>query len=120
MKVIDSSMLSFVSGGRGNNGGDRVDNGGRSASTNYGGQANGFVSNTSAAGQGLGQGDCSNGVASGVLGGIASRTLVGFGIGLAAGTIGGGCFKDAGNNNSSSKGGNSNCGNGGIGGSCTR
>ncbi|MGK2696274.1 hypothetical protein [Serratia surfactantfaciens] len=30
MKVIDPSMLGFVSGGRGNNGGDRTDNGGGS------------------------------------------------------------------------------------------
>ncbi|WP_164057804.1 hypothetical protein [Serratia marcescens] len=66
MKVIDSSMLNFVSGA-GNfadnrSGGGKVNNnnGGRGASTNYGGQANGFVSNTAAAGQGLGQGDCSN------------------------------------------------------------
>ncbi|WP_346826195.1 hypothetical protein [Serratia inhibens] len=30
MKVIDSSLLDYVSGGQGNNGGDRTDNGGRS------------------------------------------------------------------------------------------
>ncbi|WP_154898741.1 hypothetical protein [Serratia ficaria] len=34
MKVLDPSMLDFVSGGRGNNGGDRVDNGGKNNSRN--------------------------------------------------------------------------------------
>ncbi|WP_199638454.1 hypothetical protein JEM67_23445 [Serratia sp. PAMC26656] len=125
MKIIDSSLLEYVSGGQGNNGGDRTDNGGRGhygngTSTNYGGQANGFVSNRAAADQALGQGDCSNGVAAGVLGGLSTGNPVGFGLTVAAGFIGGGCFKDAGNNNSSSKGGSSNCGNGGVGGSCTR
>ncbi|WP_448665455.1 hypothetical protein [Serratia plymuthica] len=32
MKVIDSSMLDQISGGRGNNGGDRIDNNGRANS----------------------------------------------------------------------------------------
>lgn len=53
MRVVDNSMLEQISGGRGNNGGDRSDNGGRNnnkgrgPSTNYGGQANGFVGNSS-------------------------------------------------------------------------
>lgn len=71
MKIIDDSMLDQISGGRGNNGGDRTDNEGRNnnngrcASTNYGGQANGFVGNSS---PGM-DGACIAGIATGALGG---------------------------------------------------
>lgn len=51
MKVLDPSMLDFVSGGRGNNGGDRSDNGGgtrghdsgRDASTGAGAAVGGVL-----------------------------------------------------------------------------
>ncbi|MBX9477117.1 hypothetical protein J8Z83_20955 [Yersinia enterocolitica] len=65
---------------------------GRGASTNYGGQANGFVSNTAAVGRGLGQGNCSNGVAGGMIAGVRSGPQ-GVAIGAFGGAIAGGCFK---------------------------
>ncbi|ENB9202346.1 TPA: hypothetical protein ACKQAN_001568 [Serratia marcescens] len=40
MKVIDFSMLDYIAGGRGNNGGDRVDNGGRTSNGKSGGSNN--------------------------------------------------------------------------------
>ncbi|WP_261230630.1 hypothetical protein [Serratia entomophila] len=36
MEILDPSMFDSISGGRGNNGGDRVDNGGRNNSRNNG------------------------------------------------------------------------------------
>lgn len=93
------------------------------ASTNYGGQANGFVGNTAAAGHGLLQGNCSNNVAAGVVGGILTGNPAGFGASVAAGAIAGGCFNDSGNDknggSSNSSAGSSNCGSGGIGGTCS-
>ncbi|MBE0148197.1 hypothetical protein FOT80_02160, partial [Serratia fonticola] len=71
MIELDKSILSQISGGRGNNGGDRSDNGGRNnnkgrgASTNYGGQANGFVGNSS---PGM-DAACAAALAAGALGG---------------------------------------------------
>ncbi|CAI2046386.1 Uncharacterised protein [Serratia fonticola] len=110
MKVIDSSMLNFVSGA-GNYADNRGDskNKGRGASTNYGGQANGFVGNTAAAGQGLGQGSCSNIVAGGMIAGSYGGPIS-MGLGAIGGLVGG-CIDSKGGGNSQS-GGNSNCNSG--------
>jgi len=62
----------------------------------YGGQANGFVSNSAATGQGLGQGACSNGVGGGIIAGAAGGPL-GFGLGVVGGALAGGCFNKEGN-----------------------
>lgn len=121
MKELDSAVLNMISGG-GNHGdkatGGRVNgNKGRGPSTNYGGQANGFVSNTAAAGQGLGQGSCSNIVAGGMIAGAAGGP-VGMGLGAIGGLVGG-CIdsKDGGNSQSGS---NSNCNSGDkTGGNCS-
>lgn len=90
---------------------------GYSGGIGYGAQANGRLGNTAAKNQGLGQGDCSNGVAGGLIGGIASGNPAGFVGGVVGGAVAGGCFKGSGNGNSSNRGG-SNCGSGGIGGTC--
>ncbi len=90
MKIIDPSMLGFVSGGRGNNGGDRVDNGGRTSSSkngrdrNYSGDM--YGKHTSP--------DCVNGMLTGMAEGAVGGPL-GMAAGLAKGTVTGGCFKDA-------------------------
>lgn len=49
MKQLNGSILTMISGGKGDNGGAGKHGGDRSkvASTNYGGQANGFVGNSS-------------------------------------------------------------------------
>jgi hypothetical protein len=94
MKVLDPSMLDFVSGGQGNNGGDRVDNGGRtnSSSKNDGSKSGGFYGKYTSP-------DCVNGIIAGSLKAPA---------GLAIGALAGGCLKD-----SKSGGGNVGMGKGG-------
>ncbi|SQI45120.1 Uncharacterised protein [Serratia plymuthica] len=82
MKVIDSSLLEYVSGGQGNNGGDRTDNGGRSRgnsgnSNNNSSNVGFYKNNTSES--------CVNGIFTGMFGGPVS---------LAVGAINGGCFTE--------------------------
>jgi hypothetical protein len=117
MEVIDDSMLDQISGGRGNNRGDRTDNGGRNnnkgrgASTNYGGQANGFVGNSS---PGM-DAACAAALAAGALGGAFGgvRGAVGGAIGAVSSCI------NTGNGGGGGTGSNSNCG-GNSGNSCSR
>jgi len=117
MKVIDSSLLEYVSGGRGNNGGDRTDNGGRSnggsksGNGNNGSLGNYYAKNTSE--------ECINsmvaGTAMGAFGGLPGAAM-----GLTAGAVTGGCFKDSdkgGGNVGMGRGGNK-CGSS-SGGSCS-
>jgi hypothetical protein len=124
MRELTQEETAFISGGNANSNyeGGRNTGSNRSSSISgsgisYGGQANGVIGNTAAKNQGLGQGDCSNGVAGGLIGGVTSGSPLGFAGSLLGGAIAGGCFKDAGNGNSSNKGG-SNCGSGGMGGTC--
>ncbi len=108
MKVIDSSMLNFVSGAgnfadnRSSNGKVNNNNGGCGASTNYGGQANGFVSNSSA---GMSK-DCAIALglaaAGGVIGGLISqgaRAVIGGVVGSSIGSLGA-CIGGSNNNGS--------------------
>lgn len=104
MKELNLNEITQASGG--GNAGDRLDRG-RTASTNYGGQANGFQSNYSAAG---GTGSCGTGTVAGLVGGLAAASVatgglaagIGFVGGLASGMIGGQCFP-SGSSSSSSK-----------------
>ncbi|WP_432524697.1 hypothetical protein [Serratia sp. BFP-2025] len=120
MKVIDSSMLNFVSGAgnfsdnRSSNGKVNNNNGGCGASTNYGGQANGFVSNSSA---GMSK-DCAIALglaaAGGVIGGLISqgaRAVIGGVVGSSIGSLGA-CIGGSNNNGfqNASKGGGYNGG----------
>lgn len=118
MKTIDSALLDSIAGGRGNNGGDRTDNGGRSRNRNdkSGGRRNGGDYYNK---QSQDVKDCNNGIIGGMLAGSASG-LLGLGLGLVGGAIAGGCFNNKGangDNNSSAGNNSSNC-NGSIGGSC--
>ncbi|MCL6746938.1 hypothetical protein [Kosakonia sp. R1.Fl] len=123
IRALNSDEIAQVSGG-GNSGDhehnfDRSSNNGYSGGIGYGAQANGRLGNTAAKNQGLGQGDCSNGVAGGLIGGLSSGNALGFAGNLIGGAIAGGCFKGSDNGNSSNRGG-SNCSDGGFGGTCNR
>ncbi|MBK0018905.1 hypothetical protein [Kosakonia sp. S42] len=83
----------------------------------YDAQVNGRLGNTAAKNQGLGQGDCSNGVAGGLIKGLSSGTPLGFAGGLIGGVIAEGCFKGSDNSNSDNRG-RSSCNDGGFGGTC--
>ncbi|MGP2865822.1 hypothetical protein ACTVMR_02115 [Serratia nevei] len=116
MKVLDPSILDFVSGGRGNNGGDRVDNGGRTSSGKGGG------SNNTNGGYYSKQGDAITNCNNGIIGGMIAGSLGGVGglaVGLVGGAIAGGCFSNQGSNGgqSSNAGSKNNCNNS-MGGSC--
>jgi hypothetical protein len=99
MKVIDPSMLNQVYGGQGNNGGDRVDNGG---GRNRGGSRGGGAPNTCANQVGA---NAIVGAALGIPGGPwgVLGGAVGFGLSTAVT-----CANNGGNNNSGALGGNSN------------
>lgn len=93
MKELSLNDIAQVSGG--GNSGDRLDRG-RTPSTNYGGQADGFQSNKAAGGTG----GCGTGTVAGLVGGLAAAGVatgglaagIGFVGGLASGMIGGQCF----------------------------
>ncbi|MBE0148066.1 hypothetical protein FOT80_01485, partial [Serratia fonticola] len=72
MELIDLSLLGYVSGGRGNNGGDRTDNGGRN---NKGKGNNSSGNNSGGFYDKYGNADCINGMLAntgkGVIGGPA-------------------------------------------------
>lgn len=115
MELLDIALLDQVSGGRGNNRGDRTDNGGRTngkGNKGNGNNSSGFYGkNTSE--------DCINGMlvgaATGSLGGLPGAALDTIG-----GAITGGCFKDSdrgGGNVGMGKGGNK-CGSS-SGGTCS-
>ncbi|OJT46788.1 hypothetical protein [Serratia plymuthica] len=87
MKVIDCSLLEYVSGERGNNGDDRTDNRGRSnrgsKSSNNSGSGNYCTQNTSKDGiNGMGLG-----AATGAFSGLAGTTVR-----LVGDAVTGGCF----------------------------
>ncbi len=118
MKTIDVALLDSIAGGRGNNGGDRVDNGARNR---------GRTSNTSGKADNVGYykkqsqetTNCSAGIIGGMIAGAAGGPL-GLGLGLIGGSLAGGCFTNKGSNgdnNSNAGNKSSNC-NGSIGGSC--
>ncbi|MCS5452280.1 hypothetical protein ACJVQT_20220 [Enterobacter huaxiensis] len=105
IRELSFDELAQVSGG--GNSGDHDRNFGRAASTNYGGQANGFQPNYAAIG---GTGSCGPGTVAGLVGGIAAATVatgglaagIGFVGGVATGMIGGQCFP-SGSSSSNSK-----------------
>ncbi len=128
MQSLTKEEIDLIGGGGNQNGdyegdyqGNNNTHSGQSTAIGYGGQANGVLGNTAAAGNGLLQSDCSNGVAAGILGGAVTGNLGGFATSVAAGAIGGGCFNDennsGGNNNSSNN--SSSCESGDIGGTCS-
>ncbi|ANS43585.1 hypothetical protein [Serratia inhibens] len=115
METVDEIWLDSIAGGRGNNGGDRTDNGGRnkgrSSSNNKSGSGNYYANNTSA--------DCINGMGVGAALGVFGG-LPGVAAGLIGGAITGKCFQDTskgGGNVGMGKGGNK-CGSS-AGGSCS-
>lgn len=67
----------------------------------------GFAGNTAAAGQGLFQGDCSNGIGGalvGTIGTIGTMNPAIVGLAVAGGAIAGGCFKNTSSNNGGNNG----------------
>lgn len=110
MKEIDISVLDFISGGKGDNGGAGKNDGrrgGRGASTNYGGQADGFVGNSSS---GMSK-ECAQALAFSIggagIGGVIAQSAI---KGIAGSVIGAGfsslgsCIGGNNGSNNSSKG----------------
>jgi hypothetical protein len=90
MKTIDIALLDSIAGGRGNNGGDRTDNGGR----NRGGRNSRNNNNSGNYYSKYGNDDC----ITSIIGNVAKGALAGpwgMAAGLAYGALTGGCFKES-------------------------
>lgn len=105
MKVIDSSLLNYVSGGRGNNGGDRTDNGGRNDSARNSGRDSATYAGAAA---GTAIGALAGGPVGGLIGGLIGTVAGGQSYDSAMGAVdkygnngnGGGAFGGDSNKNS--------------------